>query len=89
MYMHNVILLSHKKESPFVGDVLCIPVVHSLLVARAICSGFVLCLGCGSFCLGKLTTVGSLICLAGLWSDWLLGLALCGGCQPLVGTVGS
>jgi len=34
----------------------------------------------GTFCCGRLTTVGGLLGMAGHCSGWLLGPALCGGC---------
>ena len=43
---------------------------------------------CGSSCCGRLTTVGSLVGMAG-WSGWLPGRALYGSCQLLVGRAGS
>lgn len=36
---------------------------------------------CGFFCCGGLTTVGSLLEVAGSWSGWLPGPNLCHGCQ--------
>ena len=38
-----------------------------------------------SFCCGGLTVVGGLVGVAGPWSSWLSGCALCRGCWPLVG----
>ena len=64
---------------PFVGDVPCIPPVHSLLVTRAICSRAVPYVDC--VVLSVLwATVGCLIALVGPWSVWLPSCALFRGC---------
>ena len=70
------------EKEPFVGDVLCVPGAHSPLVTRAVCSR-------SDPYVGRLTTMSSLLDVAGPWSGWLPGLAMCGGSQPLVDRAGS
>ena len=56
------------------------------LVTKAILySGYPLCGLNRTFRLIELTTVGMLVGESGPQASWLLGPALCGGCQLLVG----
>ena len=60
------------------------------LASRGICSRAVPYVGCMSPSnVEGLPTVGTLVGMAGLWSRWLRGLALCGCYGQLAGRAGS
>ena len=65
MYLIGWLCVLTLEKWPFVGDVLCIPVVHLPLVTRAVCSRGVLCLGC----MGPSVVAGWL--LWEVWEVWL------------------
>ena len=53
------------------------PTVYSPLIIRTICPSGALSVVCVSLCCHGLTTVSSLLSVAGPWSTWLPGLVLC------------
>lgn len=64
MYLERWLYFLTLEKWPFVGDILCIPVVHFLLGTRSLCSrGAPLC---GSFCCDGLTAMGGLVGAAAL-----------------------
>ena len=70
----------------YVGDTLHVPAGHSLLLCAP---GEAPVRVVESLCCGRMTSLGVRIGVTGLWSGWSLGLALCRGCQLLVGKNGS
>lgn len=65
MYLIGWLCVLALEKWPFVGDVLCTPVVHFPLVTRAVCSRGVLCLGR----MGPSVVAGWL--LWEVWEVWL------------------